>query len=143
MKESVLEYVRYRLSRATETLGAAKLMLASGYLSDAINRLYYSCFYAVSALLLAEGFSSARHSGIRSLFLQHWIHQKRLPEELGRFYLRLFEHRQRADYRDLEAFERKDVERWIEEAAAFVSQVSAQTERILASRPGKEDRDLE
>lgn len=42
----------------------AELALGNGYLHGTVNRLYYACFYAVSALLLTEGFSSSRHSGI-------------------------------------------------------------------------------
>jgi uncharacterized protein (UPF0332 family) len=63
MKGETPEYIRYRLARSNEALSAARLMLESGLLYDAVNRLYYACFYAVSALLLTEGLSSAKHKG--------------------------------------------------------------------------------
>jgi uncharacterized protein (UPF0332 family) len=32
----------------------ARLMIDSGFLNAAVNRLYYACFYAVSAILLTK-----------------------------------------------------------------------------------------
>ena len=64
MTPETVQLVRYRISRAEESLGMAELALGNGYLHGTVNRLYYACFYAVSALLLTEGFSSSRHSGI-------------------------------------------------------------------------------
>jgi len=44
--------VRYRLDRAAEALAEAQLLLAHGHTRTAMNRPYFACFYAVSALLL-------------------------------------------------------------------------------------------
>jgi uncharacterized protein (UPF0332 family) len=86
------------IARAKETLAEAELLLQSGYRFGAINRLYYACFYAVSALLLSEGMSSSKHTGAISLFDQHWIKPARLPREMGRFYRKLFDLRHQGDY---------------------------------------------
>jgi len=86
MKPEGAEVVRYRLARAYESLAEAQLLLANDHVRTAVNRVYYDCFYAVAALLLAEGHSSPKHSGIRALFDQHWIVPGRLPKTLGRFY---------------------------------------------------------
>lgn len=47
--------IRYRLERAHEALEEARLLLDAEHANAAANRLYYACFYAVQALLLAEG----------------------------------------------------------------------------------------
>ena len=49
MKPESMEYVRYRISRAETTLHLAKLALDNDFLYDTVNRLYYACFFAVSA----------------------------------------------------------------------------------------------
>jgi uncharacterized protein len=41
--------VQYRLDRAREALAEAVLLLDSGHANTGVNRLYYACFYAVSA----------------------------------------------------------------------------------------------
>lgn len=61
------ELVQYRLARAKGSLDEARLLLANGHACTAVTRIYYVCFYALSALLLTEGKSSPKHSGIRGL----------------------------------------------------------------------------
>ena len=63
MMPETAELVRYRLARATESLAEAKLLLTNDHVRTAVNRLYYACFYAASALLLTEGHSSPKMDG--------------------------------------------------------------------------------
>lgn len=77
MKEETRALVVYRLERAEECLEEAKILLEKGFANTFVNRLYYACFYAVSALLLTKGLTSARHSGVRAMF-----HQKVQLKEL-------------------------------------------------------------
>jgi hypothetical protein len=123
------ELVRYRVDRADETFREAELMLQHGYLNGALNRLYYACFYAVTGLLLTEGHSSSKHSGVIALFERHWIKTGRLQVEMGRFYRRLFEQRQKGDYDDLASFPRHEVEESMEQARVFISRIKEQTDR--------------
>ena len=46
------EYIKYRFKRAEESLDDALILIEKNKWNTAINRLYYSCFYAVIALLL-------------------------------------------------------------------------------------------
>lgn len=136
MKGETLEYIRYRLSRAEATSELAQLAVENGFLYDAVNRLYYACFFAVSALLLTEGHSASRHGGVQGLFDRHWIHTGRLPTSMGRFFHRIYRYRQKSDYADLVTFERSDVEAWCEEARAFVGRVGEEIERVLSAEEG-------
>jgi uncharacterized protein (UPF0332 family) len=130
MSPEIAELVRYRLARAHESLAEARLLLANDHVRTAVNRLYYACFYAVSALLLAEGHSSPKHSGIRALFDQHWIAPGRLPKSMGQFYRRLFDSRQKGDYTDLVTFDPAEVRGWIEDAEKFVTHVARSAENL-------------
>lgn len=124
MRPEALEYVRYRLDRAHEAIEEAELLFGRGHLSTTVNRLYYACFYAVSALLLTEGESSTKHSGVRALFDRHWIKTGRLPVEMGRFYRSLFDQRHKGDYDDLATFDPAAVEAWLAEAKKFVDMIN-------------------
>ncbi len=114
------DLVKYRLSRAEEALEEAEVLYKSNHLNASVNRLYYACFYAVSALLLNEGLSSSKHSGIRSLFVQRWVKTGRVSKELGQFYRQIFDYRQRSDYMDFVSYEKEQVLSLIEESKAFV-----------------------
>jgi uncharacterized protein (UPF0332 family) len=43
--------VGHRLERARETLEDARILAAENRWNSCVNRLYYTCFYAASALL--------------------------------------------------------------------------------------------
>jgi uncharacterized protein (UPF0332 family) len=125
--------VQYRLERAREALAEAAVLLDSGHANTGVNRLYYACFYAVSALLLTKGLTATRHSGLRTLFHQHVIRAGLLPLVQGQLYDRLFDQRQQSDYADLVHFEVHEVRSWGGEAQAFVDAVAVLIQQALES----------
>lgn len=124
-------YLRYRLRRAREALEEANLLLDAGHFATAVNRIYYACFYAVSALLLSEGQTSTKHSGVRALFDRHWVKSGRISKELGRFYRDVFDRRQESDYADLVSYNPREVADWLGQARTFVGEISKQVEQKL------------
>ena len=55
MTEPLETLIHYRLERAQESLDDARLLAEANRWNACVNRLYYSCFYAVSALLVRVG----------------------------------------------------------------------------------------
>lgn len=84
MKEETRTLVLYRLERAREALKEAEILSESGHANTFVNRLYYACFYAVSALLLTKDLSSPKHSGVRSFFHQNFIKSGIVATDLDR-----------------------------------------------------------
>jgi uncharacterized protein (UPF0332 family) len=123
MKEEIRTLISYRLERAFESLEEAKILLNMGHFNTFVNRLYYACFYSVSALLLSRGLSSAKHSGIRSLFHQNFIKPGLISGDLGRVYDKLFDNRQKGDYADLVWFDTDEVTEWYDETKMFVGEI--------------------
>lgn len=134
MKEEKLTLVLYRLERARESLKEAKILSESGYANTFVNRLYYACFYAVSALLLSRGLSSSKHSGVRSLFHQNFVKHGIVETRLGQQYDKLFDNRQKGDYGDLIRFDLNEVRNWYDEAQEFVETI----ENIVKKEIGRE-----
>lgn len=66
MNSETRALVAYRMERAREALSEANLLLQAGHLNTYVNRLYYACFYAVSALLVIRGISTSKHAHLRS-----------------------------------------------------------------------------
>lgn len=85
MSEKYLnDLIKYRLQRAEEAYQEAELMRTEKHFNTSVNRLYYACFYAVLALLEKNSFGSSKHSGIRSLFNQHFVKTGKMAEEYGK-----------------------------------------------------------
>ncbi len=124
MTEEQLALVLHRINRAREAIEEARVLLAANHANACVNRLYYACFYAVSALILTEG-SSSKHAGVRAIFDREWVKPGRVPIELGRLYRRLFESRQQSDYADFVSFEVSAVTPWVDEVSQFVETVES------------------
>lgn len=67
------DYIDYRIQSAKETLKAAKLLAENSHWNSAINRLYYTCFYVISALLYKYDINANSHVGLKHQFTLHFI----------------------------------------------------------------------
>jgi uncharacterized protein (UPF0332 family) len=109
MKGTKKDLIQYRLQRARETFEDAQILSERNKWNSTINRLYYSAYYAVMALLLDAGFKPATHNGAKSNFTEHFIKTNKIPKELGKIYSQLFTWRQKGDYDDLFDFDKDKV----------------------------------
>lgn len=121
-EEKVL--VQYRLERAREAIDEAGILFEAGHLNTYVNRLYYACFYAVSALLLTKDLSTSKHTQLRALLHKEFIRTSLIPTELGKFFDLVFNNRQKGDYSDLVVFHAEQVEDWLENTDEFVKYVT-------------------
>lgn len=121
--------IAYRLQRAHETLEEARLLLDAGHVNACVNRLYYACFYAVSALLMTRNMSTSKHTQLRSLLHRDYVKPGHIPAEMGKHFDLLFDSRQESDYVDLVVFDAKDVRPWFERTASFVDHVAQMVSR--------------
>ena len=125
MTEPLETLIHYRLERAQESLDDARLLADAERWNACVNRLYYSCFYAVSALLVRDGLSSSRHTGVRSLLNRHYVRTGKVPRDLARVYNDLFERRQEGDYADFVRFQADQVRPWPPQTAAFIAHIAS------------------
>ncbi|MBR6170532.1 MAG: HEPN domain-containing protein [Bacteroidaceae bacterium] len=90
--------VTLELKKAHETFEEIGILTAANKWSGAANRLYYSVFHAISALLLHDGHSVNTHNGSHAFFHLHYIKTGILPVEYGRLYNQLQTMREESDY---------------------------------------------
>lgn len=62
--------------------------------------MYYACYYASSALLIANGIVTKSHEGVRQQLGLNFVLTGKLSQEQGKFYSRLFSKRSSGDYED-------------------------------------------
>ena len=105
MTEQNKELIQYRIERARDSLEDARILSNAERWNACINRLYYACFYAVTALLAQKDLHSSKHSGVRSLFNLHFVKPQKVPKQHATTYNDLFERRQESDYVDFVRFE--------------------------------------
>jgi len=116
--------VDYRLQRARETLGDAHLLYdRKGSLWSVINRAYYVMFYAVLALLTSVGKGASKHSGVLTMFDEHFIKPGHLPKAMSKAIHKAFDLRQIGDYRELATLDKEHVTEILTLADEFVEKV--------------------
>jgi len=124
MKESSKQdYVDYRMSQARETLEAARSLARDQHWNSVINRLYYSCFYAISALLFENDINARSHSGIKHQFGLHFVKPGLIDKRTTETYINLFDFRQMGDYADFTDFNE-------EKTVPLIPQVESLLDRI-------------
>lgn len=78
------------------------------------NRLYYSIFHAVSALLMREGINTSTHKGTSSQFGKYFVLTGKYSKDDGSLYGRLQTMREKADYDNVFNLSKEKGEKLIE-----------------------------
>ncbi len=124
------EVVQYWLRKADAALESAHAEFQARRNDFAVNRLYYACFYAASAVLLAAGKTFVKHAGLRGAVHQDLVKTDKLAVRWGKVFDRIFESRQSADYVELHEFDAAQLVEMIAEAEGFVAEM-----KRLLSKP--------
>lgn len=124
MNEDVRQdIVAYRLRKANQLLHDVDVLIENELWNSTINRMYYACFHAVSALLIKNGIQVKTHMGVRQAFGLHFVKTGLISLELGRVFSRIYDKRQSSDYDDFIEFTKEEVEKLYPQIKAFVLDV--------------------
>ena len=130
--EDVKALVSHRMDKSKEAIKAAEILLENEMLTFSMNRVYYSMFYAVQALLAVDGVSFSKHGQVKGYFNRELIKTMILPKELGQTFNKAFEYRQKFDYVDFAAPDREMVLDYIKKSKGFYDEI----EKYLKSKHG-------
>ena len=97
-KEKRDTVISLEIAKAFTTQEEVDLLVEKVYWNAAANRLYYSVFHAVSALLIHDGIRIKSHKGAGVMLNQHYIQTNKISPELGKLYRRLELMREESDY---------------------------------------------
>lgn len=123
----------YRLKEAEDTLHDAGRMLQDGFSPRSItNRAYYSMFYAVLALFLKTDVKvrTSKHIGIISLFDKEFIHTKKIDKHYSIIIHKMFNIRQKGDYKELVELSVEDVTEHVNLAKEFLKGIKDFIDKI-------------
>lgn len=118
------EYVKYRMESAFTTLEAAKVLAKNGFWNSCVNRLYYSVFYAVNALLISQEIQTKSHTSTKSQFSLHFIKTGRIDKKYGRLLAKLYDWRQKGDYDNIFDYNSNSVEPLFEPVEEMINLIN-------------------
>lgn len=96
------------------------------------NRIYYSMFHAVTALMLADGIKTKSHKGTSSQFGQHYVLTGRFRREDGMLYSRLQTMREMADYQNVFVMGEEQGRKVIDDAISLQMRILEAVRQSLA-----------
>ncbi|MDY0342888.1 MAG: HEPN domain-containing protein [Lentimicrobium sp.] len=118
------DYIKYRIQRANETIGEVCVLIENRFWNTAINRMYYACFYAVSALLAKDKIDVSSHSGVRQKFGEYFVKTGIFDRDLAKHFTELFEKRHKGDYNDFYDFDEETVMRLYPVSQKFIGEIT-------------------
>lgn len=123
MKGDTEALIKYRITRSLETIFEAETMIKNGFWNASVNRLYYSCYYVVSGLLLRKSVETNSHKGIRQMFGLYFVQTGLVQKEDGRFFSDLYDRRQTGDYEDFVLYDEDTVMNLYKQAKDFIERM--------------------
>jgi len=73
MKHNPTEIIKNYIIKASMLLEESKLLTKSGFYNGSLNRSYYSIYNSVKALLEFKGIETKSHSGLLTMFHDHYV----------------------------------------------------------------------
>lgn len=131
MKEEIKALIEYRLQEAKESREEAEILLENGKNRGALNRVYYSMFYATLALLSTKQLSASKHSGVISLFHREFVKTGVISPEVAKFLDVAFDLRNKSDYRDFVIPEESRVRELLRESGVFIKTIESTTKNLI------------
>ena len=91
--------MKVNIEKSDDSLKAADILIKENLLFIALNRIYYACFYTVTALAEKNDFKTAKHSTMLGWFNKKFVHQENVFDaELFEVYKKTFDYRTKGDY---------------------------------------------
>lgn len=129
-----IEIVRYRTAHAARTLSEVEFLMQNGFYNTAANRMYYACYYAASALLIANGIVTKSHDGVKQMLGLHFIRTGVFPSYFGKYYGRLFDERHLGDYEDFFDYDETSANDLYPKAKEIVNTISEKVNNWLGKQ---------
>ncbi|HLD69327.1 MAG TPA: HEPN domain-containing protein [Candidatus Omnitrophota bacterium] len=114
------QLIIHRREKASNMLEDARLLFERKRYFSCVNRIYYACFYEITALMIKDDFKSSKHTGVKSFFMQQYVKTGKVAGEWGSFYAEIFKYRHDSDYKDFVQFDDQSVMEWLDKAQEFI-----------------------
>jgi uncharacterized protein (UPF0332 family) len=115
---------KINIDKSDEALKAAEMMIRENMLFTALNRIYYACFYTVTALAEINDFKTSKHSSMLGWFHKNFVFEgKTFTKEQYKVYEQTFRYRLRGDYDTLYTPSMEETTDLLAKAKSFIETV--------------------
>lgn len=115
--------ITYNIEKAETAINDAQFLIDNNKVYTGYNRIYYACFYILTALSLKNNFSTSKHKQLIGWFNKNFVNKNILDKKYGRFLNRAYEQRAESDYGVLINPSSKEAQSLLDEAKEFVTAI--------------------
>ncbi len=112
--------IAFKIRKSNQSIKAAQLLIENHFYNEAINRIYYACFYLATALLYKNNINAKTHSGVKTMLHKHFTVTNLIDEDLATFYSSIFFFRHSSDYEEGIEYEKEVTIGLYKEAISFL-----------------------
>jgi uncharacterized protein (UPF0332 family) len=123
VSDEKLKEINYIIEQSIATLDDSKFLIDNKKFGIAVNRLYYSVFYILSALSLKYNFKTSKHIQLIGWFNKNFINENKLNKEYGKSVHKIFDLRTKADYDFYTHFDEPEVKQMYNEVKVFINDI--------------------
>ena len=115
--------VKLQRDKSRRILSAADDMVEQERGDTAANRYYYACYHILQGLFISRGLSAKTHDGSLTHLGQDFIMKGVVDKKFGRFFARMVQLRQKADYSSVAEVSEDEVVEMAPLSHAFVEAI--------------------
>ncbi len=115
--------IAYRIEKAKTAAEDVRFLLENDKLHLAMNRIYYSTFYILSAIALKDKFQTRKHQQLIGWFNKKYVKESIIDKKFGQFIHKAFDERSQADYADYVEFKKEELVLMTEELNELIGKI--------------------
>lgn len=118
------DVINARIVSALRLLHEVEINVQYEFYNSAMSRMYYACFYASLAAIVAKGYDDVKtHEGAIRIFAKEYILPGIFEAKWSKFFSVMYNHRAEADYDAFEQYTKEDVLEFLPNAQMFVNMI--------------------
>lgn len=106
--------IQQKLKMTEAVFGKVAVHMQNRFYNTAVNRLYYSCFYATQALLLTMNFTPKTHKGVVKFLNQHFVNAGVFDKAKAEYFSDLLKERMDGDYGDFLIVDEEEIKDFLQ-----------------------------
>ncbi len=126
-----MKEIEYLISKSKRFLRTAELVFKDGDYDSCASRCYYAMFFMAQAVLITKNINASSHKGVISLFGEYFIKPKIFDVNLGKYFRKVYNLRQKGDYGVGFMINKEDAEECLKMAKIFVEEVERYLKRLM------------
>ena len=115
--------VSMQMEKAVRFMTEAETIAKIGLWDVVANRIYYSAFHAVAAMLIHDGIEVRSHKGAGLMFGQKYVMTGLFSPEDGRLYAKLQDLREKSDYNLVYQSDEREMRPLLEKSKGLVERI--------------------